>query len=198
MAEKRKVGYRKLKERRIALIVMDHDQKATVQKAGARLTEKYEATVLVMDGSSAYKDWYTLANFKPHLTIFVAAGPDRCIPATVRDETRLHNRPRGYTKMVQTQMVHQIRMHGGDPYRRGVYVLPWDEIKSIPWYLKDDKPMLYIRSRLPEDQMAEVLVDGIYRYFIDLTDYLYDKQVKEDREVENCGCKNELYGTISR
>ena len=173
---------------KVALISKNEAVNEALSQFEKRLNEGGAKTLLKTDLND-YAGCKAVQDFAPELTLFVDKGTSGVHTVKVANTSDLKKRDTSACHNVAQLFLHELRMLGEQPKSQGVYKLDWNDIKYWDWYWKNKSPMLYVRSKLDADQLAEALYNGV----LEFSKSRRKTQMLEEKE-ECCGLK----GAVSR
>ena len=173
---------------KVALISKDEAVNEALSQLNDRLTEGGAKTLLKTDLND-YAGYYAVQDFAPELTLFVDKGTNGVHTIKVANASDLKKRDTSACYQAAQPFLHELRMRGEQPESQGVYKPDWNDVKYWDWYWRDKSPMLYVRSKLDADQLADALYNGVLEFGI-----ARRKEQLEPEKEECCGLK----GAVSR
>ena len=173
---------------KVALISKDEAVNEALSQLEKRLTEG-RAEVLLKTDLNDYAGYYAVQDFAPALTLFVDKGTSGVHTVKIENASGLKKRDTSACYQAAQPFLHELRMRGEQPESQGVYKPDWNDVKYWDWYWKDKSPMLYVRSKLDSDQLADALYNGVLEFGI-----ARRKEQLEPEKEECCGLK----GAVSR
>ena len=173
---------------KVALISKDEAVNEALSQLEKRLTEG-RAEVLLKTDLSDYAGYYAVQDFAPELTLFVDKGTSGVHTVKIANASDLKKRDTSACYQAAQPFLHELRMRGEQPESQGVYKPDWNDVKYWDWYWRDKSPMLYVRSKLDADQLADALYNGVLEFGIARR----KEQLTPEKE-ECCGLK----GAVSR
>ena len=102
-----------------------------------------------------------MQDFAPKLTLFVDKGTSGVHTVKVGKRQRPKKRDTSTCYQAAQPFLHELRMRGEQPESQGVYKPDWNDVKYGDWYWKDKSPMLYVRSKLDSEALADALYNGV-------------------------------------
>lgn len=168
---------------KVALISKDEAVNEALSQLEKRLTEG-RAEVLLKTDLNDYAGYYAVQEFAPELTLFVDHGTSGVHAVKVANASDLKKRDTSACYQALQPFLHELRMRGEQPESQGVYKPDWNDVKYWDWYWRDKSPMLYVRSKLDADQLADALYNGVLALGISRR----KKQMEPEKE-ECCGLK---------
>ena len=177
-----------LKNMKVALISKDEAVNEALSQLEKRLTEG-GANVLLKTDLNDYAGYYAVQEFAPELTLFVDKGTSGMHAVKVANASDLKKRDTSACDQAAQSFLHELRMRGEQPESQGVYKPDWNDVKYWDWYWRDKSPMLYVRSKLTAEQLADALYNGVLEFGI-----ARRKEQMEPEKEECCG----LNGAVSR
>lgn len=173
---------------RVALISKDEAVNEALTQLNDHLTEGGAKTLLKTDLND-YAGYYAVQEFAPELTLFVDKGTSGVHTVKIANASDLKKRDTSACYQAAQPFLHELRMRGAHPESQGVYKPEWEDVKYWEWYWRDKSPMLYVRSKLNADQLADALYNGVLAF----GKARRKKQLTPEKE-ECCGLK----GAVTR
>ena len=148
---------------KVALISKDEAVNEALSQLNDRLTEGGTKTLLKTDLND-YAGYYAVQEFTPELTLFVDKGTSGVHTVKVANASDLKKRDTSACYQAAQPFLHELRMRDEQPESQGVYKPDWNDVKYWDWYWRDKSPMLYVRSKLTVDQLADALYNGVLEF----------------------------------
>ena len=176
----------------IAIVAVD-ERSIEAAKLAVTTLISGKANVFFDESLNDYASCFGLKESNPDLTIFIDYGESKIVPVKVQNNSQTKTRNIDKSQDAKEYFAHYARMKGEMPDLLGAYKLDWSNVKYFDWFVKNDSAMIYIKTKLSDDDLTYVIENGV-------SDYIKykEQQEREESEKSDDNCNTCLEGAVTR